>query len=910
MKLILVIFGIGNNKMSQAIRLILNDKRIRKVADSDVTTDFNMVSLIDPKGRYYISRDVRDFFMDEYCTYISKEDTPQVGLAEKPETYIPILVDVDIKIKETDETDLDGCVYSDSHIHFIIKAYQQVLREIVQGIEEKHLACFLLEKNPYRVESGTQTYIKNGFHLHFPWIFLSAVDQNIYLIPRVKKLVTEAKVFEDLGVEDSGALIDTAVVKNCWLMYGSKKEPTMDAYYLTTIFNHLCEEIPIEEALNGYKIYNIKNEPISIKGMEEYYLPRILSIHIANREYYEIKTTVERPVRTKKKVKKTHNNTPFEDGLTMSERAEECKKLIDMLSVSRSEDYHTWITIVWCIYNSFDGDDTAFDLAMYFSKKCAEKYNDAYFVSTWEKIVPRENGYTMKTLHHYAKIDSPDVYKQYVHSKIKNHINDSVAGEGTHNDIAKILYRMYGSTYVCASINQDVWYEFENHGWKKIEAGTTLRARISDVLVDHYTASIREITNQGATLGEGELLILKKKIEAMRRIVNNLKSSPFKNNVMKECKEVFYNSKFLSLLDRNKYIIRFKNGIYDLKTHSFRDGLPEDYCSLTLGVNYTEFEESDDKVLQVNDYFSKIFPDVSVREYFIDIASEIFVGGNHLKKIFFWTGAGDNGKSVTETIFEKMFGEYAMKLPTSLFTGKRTQSSGANPELARVGGGQRWVMAQEPGKKEVFNIGICKELSGNDTMYARGLYQEGKEITPMFKIGIVCNDPPIVPDNDKAFWNRVRLIPFESKFCDDAPESPEEQLRQKRFPIDRSFDDKVPGLLEAFAWYLLNHRKKGLSFIEPEKVRLCTDAYRLKNDIYSQFVQECIIEDAKGSVTLAEIYAVFKEWHKESLPNHNIPIKSDLKEQLVKKWGEPSVKEGRWKGRRMRNAEDDEGDDE
>ncbi len=894
--------------MSQAIRLILNDKRIRKVADGDAITDFNMVSLIDPKGRYYISRDVRDLFMDEYCRYISKEEAPQVGLAEKPETYIPVLVDVDIKVKETDESDLETCLYTDNHIEFIIRTYQQVLKEIVQGIDDKHLSCFLLEKNPYRVESGSQAYIKNGFHLHFPWIFLSAVDQEIYLIPRVQKIVKDANIFSDLGIEDSGALIDKAVVKNCWLMYGSKKDPNMEAYYNSFVYNHLCEKIPMEEALKGYKIYDVKNSLISISGNEGYYLPRILSIHISNREYYEIKSSVERPVRISKKPKKK-NHAPIDDGLTSTERAEESKKLIDMLSANRAEDYQNWITIVWSIYNTFDGDDSGFELAKHFSQKCKDKYDEGAFIHMWENIVPRENGYTIKTLHHYAKIDNPEEYKKYVHSKIKSHINESISGEGTHNDIAKILYRMYGSTYVCASINQDIWYEFDNHGWKRIEAGTTLRARISDVLVEHYTSSIREITNQGTNLGETELLMLKKKVEAMRRIVNNLKSSPFKNNVMKECKEVFYNEKFLRLLDRNKYIIRFKNGIYDLKTHAFRDGLPEDYCSLCLGVDYVEFEESDEKVLQVHDFFMKIFPDVSVREYFIDIASEIFVGGNHQKKIWFWTGAGDNGKSVTETIFEKMMGEYAMKLPTSLFTGKRTQSSGANPELARVGNGQRWVMAQEPGKKEVFNIGICKELSGNDTFYARGLYQEGKEVTPMFKVGIVCNDPPIVPDNDKAFWNRIRLIPFESKFCDDAPESPEEQLRQKRFPIDRSFDDKIPGLLEAFAWYLLNHRKKGLSFIEPEKVRMFTEAYRLRNDIYAQFVQESIMEDAKGSITLSEVYAIFKEWHKESLPNHNIPIKADLKEQLVRRWGEPSVKESRWKGYRIRTTEDNEEDD-
>ena len=892
--------------MSQAIRLILNDKRIRKVADSDAITEFNMVSLIEPKGRFYISRDVRDLFMDEYCRYVSKEEVPQVGLAEKPETYIPILVDIDIKVKETDDTDMETSVYSDNHLKFIIRTYQQILREIVDGIEDKHLTCFLLEKPPYRVESGTQVYIKNGFHLHFPWIFLSAIDQEIYLIPKAQKAVKEANLFHDIGIEDSGALIDKAVVKNCWLMYGSKKDPNMDSYFLTTVYNHLCEEITLEEGLNGYKIFDIKNNTIDIKGKETYYLPRILSIHIANREYYEIKTTVERPVRiTKKTRKSTKSAMPIDDGLTPTERVEEARKLVDMLSPSRSEDYQNWITIVWAIYNAFDGDETAFELAMYFSKKCADKYNEAYFVSTWEKIIPRENGYTMKTLHHYAKIDNPDAYKLYVSSKIKNHINESIAGDGTHNDIAKILYRMYGGTYVCASINQDIWYEFENHGWKRVEAGTTLRARISDVLVEQYTASIREISTQNANISEADLMVLKKRVESMRRIISNLKSSPFKNNVMKECKEVFYNENFLRLLDRNKYIIRFRNGIYDLKTHVFRDGLPEDYCSLRLGVDYVEFGESDEKVLQVNDFFMKIFPDRSVREYFIDIASEVFVGGNHQKKIWFWTGQGDNGKSVMESIFEKMMGEYAMKLPTSLFTGKRTQSSGANPELARCAGGQRWVMAQEPGKKEVFNIGICKELSGNDTFYARGLYQEGREVTPMFKVGIVCNDPPVVPDNDKAFWNRIRLIPFESKFCDDAPSSPEEQLRQKRFPIDRSFDDKIPALLEAFAWYLLNHRKKGLSFVEPEKVRMYTEAYRLKNDIYAQFTQECIVEESKGSITLAEVYAYFKEWHKESLPNHSIPIKADLKEQLVRRWGEPSVKESRWKGYRLKTTEDD-----
>lgn len=58
---------------------------------------------------------------------------------------------------------------------------------------------------------------------------------------------------------------------------------------------------------------------------------------------------------------------------------------------------------------------------------------------------------------------------------------------------------------------------------------------------------------------------------------------------------------------------------------------------------------------------------------------------------------GDNGKSVTENLFEIMLGKYAIKLPTSLLVGKRTQSSSACPELVRAGNGVRWALLQEPG---------------------------------------------------------------------------------------------------------------------------------------------------------------------------------------------------------------------
>jgi phage/plasmid-associated DNA primase len=252
-----------------------------------------------------------------------------------------------------------------------------------------------------------------------------------------------------------------------------------------------------------------------------------------------------------------------------------------------------------------------------------------------------------------------------------------------------------------------------------------------------------------------------------------------------------------------------------------------------------------------------------------------------------------------------MLGQYAVKLPTSLIVGKRTQSSQACPELVRAGHGVRMAMIQEPGCKDIINIGILKELSGNDSFFARGLYQGGGEVNPMFKLVLICNDPPKIPGHDEATRNRIRIIPFESRFVDAevAPEDPLEQLRQKVFPKDKDLLENIGGMYaEAFAWLLLKHyQTRPSSRPEPEKVKMATAKYMEKNDVYKQFCDEMmeskpsLQQDTTTSTTtskiflsLNELYLVFKDWYRESIPNAAIPTKNDLKDHFTKEWGAPT----------------------
>ena len=62
---------------------------------------------------------------------------------------------------------------------------------------------------------------------------------------------------------------------------------------------------------------------------------------------------------------------------------------------------------------------------------------------------------------------------------------------------------------------------------------------------------------------------IKRKFEQVFKIMNNLKQSPFKNNVMREAMEVFYDSEFGSKLNANPWLIGFKNGIFKCIIHNY-----------------------------------------------------------------------------------------------------------------------------------------------------------------------------------------------------------------------------------------------------------------------------------------------------------------------------------------------------
>jgi phage/plasmid-associated DNA primase len=1300
------------------------DTSIEKVLSEHRTDSIfhTHVSMVQPKGRYQFNRQGLENFWDIYCQSMNGVGDPIVGIAEKPHhNYLPVLADIDLKIKEIDGIDLGDHLYTDIQTTRVIEIYQSVLRNIVDECKDEHLICVLLEKPMYRIVQGENSYAKNGFHLHFPYLFLNKVDQEVQVIPRVQELLRNDSVFDDLGFEDSSSIVDKACCKVPWLMYGSRKSEDMEPYLVSKVFDSECNEIDLENAFKYYRLFNERERLIDIKGNIKNYLPRILSIIPYGRETCELKHGLISPLKEKIKAVKDRkpNKVSVVDALAIS------AQLLPMLADWRAEDRNEWMTIGWILFNIGDASPEALDKWLDFSSRCEEKYDEATCIFEWERMSKKD--LTLGTMRYYASVDNPDAYKEFKKEQAVKHAKNAL--NGSHNDVAKVLFAEYGNEFVCASIANKMWYQFRNHKWEEIENGVFLRERISDDIVQMFVDMGQEaFQEKGSTSGDkGIEAMHDARIKQINKIINNLKSAPYKDNIMKECMEVFYDRRFKEKLDKNPYMIAFMNGVYDLKLNLIRPGRPEDFLSKSLPIDYVEFNDDDEKVHDVHSYLEKVFPDKSVRRYFMDQSSDIFVGGNHQKVVLFWTGEGDNAKSVTQSIFEKMLGELAIKFSTTLITGKKVGNGSANPELARAGDGVRWAVLEEPDGDEQVNIGTMKSLSGNDSYWARDLFEKGKatkEKSPMFKLificfsgeteislssgvsvsiekmrekhrllswdkktdGLVktsqlaflpkgeqkcitltlldgreitctpnhkflttnnewvqakdinlhdtqikmginnpncddifdiydyvlnvgnlnfnlanynerlkasaicrligyvitdgsqnkvfhiqnitdannivddielltnkrppitknkrilqvclpvklhteiskltplqkgrkvnhtmilpefifnsncptflireilagmfggngvlrsivknqctmmqlvsskveehpqslvemfnrlsvvlserfgiesvvsdlqgkvkfnvflricknesiisfiekvgvryccnksyrlmavismlrykraivdynissvdmgsylrqtgldkfvnkghtnhysvhpestslpcyqmsvinikdagvrkvydinveepfsnfiangavshnCNKLPTMKYSDKATWNRIRVIPFESTFVppgEQCPETYEEQLIQKRFPMDPYFSQKIPDLVQAFAWVLLDHRKKITVRIEPEKVRFATALYRRQNDVYRQFVEECIIED-DASLSLTEMYCQFKEWFKDGFPGQTLPVKNQVKEYFGKLWFEPE-KGIKWTGYRIRTIQDD-----
>jgi hypothetical protein len=243
---------------------------------------------------------------------------------------------------------------------------------------------------------------------------------------------------------------------------------------------------------------------------------------------------------------------------------------------------------------------------------------------------------------------------------------------------------------------------------------------------------------------------------------------------------------------KSKEILLFTNGTYDLLTTTFRDTVQEDLVVPSLGYEYKEFTTDSDEVNVVNDFLTKIFPDENIRNTALDFFCSILSGGNG--SIFMFQGSGSNGKTTIINLLQMTLRPLFAYLPTPYIVGRPRCI--ILPGLRFV----RTLVIQDIKSSDILNSSLLNDLILTDKFYVRGLYDEGKK--KQFKVIIECNQ--VLTTSSEEMLNLTGVIPFESVFTDsNVPETEEEQIEQRTFPIDINLPNELPSMVQPFMWLLL-----------------------------------------------------------------------------------------------------------
>jgi P4 family phage/plasmid primase-like protien len=808
------------------------------------------------------------------------------SIGEKPQQYGPIKVDIDLEMPKDNQT---GKLYDNDLVLQLIDMYRNAINKYLDP-QQSELSCYVLEKEGTSA-INSDLIIKDGIHLFFP--FLNCHFKVRHLIREfVVNQAKEQNIFDNYSkcAED---IIDKSIISsNFWLMYGNSK-PKSNPYKLTQVIAHDDSELDLPET---------NEELVDLFSLQSKHW-KASNATTLNAELSEEDINMEC------EMKGINNSTTTQiDQLLPVNSEEEIRKakfLVSLLADERAENYHDWMRVGWSLFNT---DPSLIEVWIEFSKKCPEKFNEQTCRKKWKETQQRNRkGLTIRSIQYWAKEDNPRKYAEYMKAEFLEKLERSTTGD-TYS-IAKALYTKYFDRFVCASIRHNSWFEFRTHKWNKIDGGFALMRIISEeflqeyfLLNSQYNIKAAEATSKSST----EVQILKNKTKSIQNVIDKLSNLNFKKQIMEECKYLFYDDEFEEKLDENHDLLGCTNGVYDFAKSEFRPGRPDDYITLSTNNNYIAWNPKNPYAKSIEKFFSEILPKKPVRDYFLQALCTCLTGHNREEKLYIPTGGGSNGKSLTFEVVNLALGEYYISCPVTIMTRGRGASGQASPELARLKG-KRCGVLQEPDNNETMNVGLMKELTGNDAFMARGLFEDPKEIKPQIKFFLTCNDLPMIPSRDGGTWRRLRVIQFLSKFTDN-PKGPRE------FEIDTRLKEKIQAWGPSFLSYLVyvyNTQYKDVEYLKaPTEVEYSTNAYKADNDHFQEYFENKLekVEDTKCTISKRNVYSDFKAWFKDCHETKKLPRSDQLYKYLDEVLG--SHTRYGWKNVMFRTEEGDDDSDQ
>jgi len=856
-------------------------------------------------GSFHISDEEYKTFSKIYYNHVILGHNSEYLTEKQRMEDGPVMIDIDFKY----DIKIKTRQHSRDHINDLVHLYITELNKMLVIPLHTTIEVYVMERvNVTMLPDKNKT--KDGIHI----IIGLKLHKNLQIILRETIIPKISEMWKDLPLTNTfNDVFDEGVTRGTvnWQLYGSTK-PGCTPYVLTYIIECITREddtfdiefLPVEHLSIANNLHKLSARYTGYQSFESRIkydnTNALTAMHHSN--------TISNGVKKLKIV--TNKNTNiikneahlhtllgelFEGDIKNKELYDYTMALPEKYYGSGS--YVKWYNVGIALKN--EGDKN-FPIFAAFSSRviCRDtlKGSDGKFnwndgitecYKMWSGIPDRLTGsdcLTRKSIIWWCKNDNPEQWNEIRKTNTDSYVKSSIEQNTNDFDIALVVYSLYKGQYVCTNLKSFIWYEFREHRWHEIDSAVTLRIKLSTEVYKIYMDTLEDLNNRLQTMSATDNMRdeLIKQVKRTTEIAGMLKKTNHKKNILAEASLKFFDKDFSDKIDKNPYLLSFKNGVVDFKLRKFRPGHPDDYITKCTNIDYispsnepttgdavnVDIKEYNRISDEIDLFMDQVFPDPTIRKYMNDYHSSCLIGKNTNQKFHIYKGTGRNGKSALISLMSKSMGDYKSVVPISLVTSKRGTIGGTSSEVSKLNG-VRFAVMQEPTKGDKINEGIVKELTGGtDPIIVRELYKPSMSFIPMFKLVVTTNVEFEITTNDDGTWRRIVYVPFSSVFLENPYTN--EKFNKAEYPhqyiLDKKIEDKFESWATVFMYKLVNFQfnksDDNIGVVaECKSVEVNSDIHRNGQDYLSGYVSDRIGKSIGGVIKKQAVYDDFKAWY-------------------------------------------------
>jgi phage/plasmid-associated DNA primase len=484
----------------------------------------------------------------------------------------------------------------------------------------------------------------------------------------------------------------------------------------------------------------------------------------------------------------------------------------------------------------------------------------------WD-AVNKNTPMNIRGLQNIAKEVNPEGYKKWIEkyyiTKADDFLQVKIISEKLKPSLFPILKRC-----------KKEWYALqENNLWKNIEEPTYCILKVLHEKLDVMRNYFNDIINKSENNEEKHIYVAR--LKDWMKLYNKINSVGYISLIVKNLKTILEDENFYEKLDVNVGQLVFQNGMVNLKTGEFREGiLPTDYITKTIPYNYKKGEKKQmewvrRELLKINNNKEEHL------NYYLSSLAYSLTGEAEREQIFYYLFGltAQNGKSVIFETLESLMPNYVKKgVSTILDVGSDLKKEVATWKGLRL----LWLNEMTTKKKDPE---LIKALADGTSYKFNKMYSiEAETMKIGFKLFCVSNHSLHI-DVDNGVQRRFKMMELKSKFKDCYKIDDYEKLE---FKADKDFSKKLKeeyrdGLFQILIDYAVLYYNEGLK-LYPEEWTYEKDICMDENDRFKSWFFSNFEIDENGRVSKGYIDNVLNE---SEFKNKRLDFRGELKRLCI-----------------------------